>query len=91
MKIVIDIPDIDYETVELFEKFTSHFSMNDIVKIIKNGTPLKGHGRLMILSEDAVKREQTPLRFSCQNWISEAGLSNATLAIIEADKAKSEG
>ena len=50
----------------------------------------KGHGRLIILSEDAVKREQTSLRFSCQNWISEVGLSNATAAIIEEDKAESE-
>ncbi len=58
----------------------------DILGGITNGTPLpKGHGRLIILSEDAVKREQTPLSFSCQNWISEAGLSNATVAIIEAN------
>lgn len=40
MKIIIDISDIDYETIELFGEFTSHFSMNDVVKIIKNGTPL---------------------------------------------------
>lgn len=54
---------------------------------IKSGTPLpKGQGRLMILSEDEVKRELTFLNFSCQNWISEVGLWNATLAIIEADK-----
>ena len=47
MQIVIDILDIDYETIELFGKFTSHFSVDDITKIIKNGTPLpKGHGRL---------------------------------------------
>ena len=44
----------------------------------------------MILSEDAVKREQTPLSFSCQNWISEVGLSNATEAIIEADTESEE-
>ena len=53
---------------------------------ILNGTPLpKGHGRLMILSENEVKRELTSLNFSCQNWISEVGLWNATLAIIEAE------
>ena len=46
---------------------------------------------MIILSEDAVKREQTPLRFSCQSCISEVGLSNATVAIIEADKTESEG
>lgn len=58
-----------------------------ILRAIRTGEPLpKGHGRLIILSEDAVKREQTPLDFSCQSWISEVGLSNATVAIIEADK-----
>ena len=32
---------------------------------IKNGIPLpKGHGKLIILSEEAVEREQTPLGFS---------------------------
>lgn len=52
-----------------------------------NGIPLpKGHGRLIILSEDAIKREQIQLSFSCQDWISNVGLSNATVAIIEADK-----
>ena len=59
--------------------------------IMNGGVKLpKGHGRLIILSEDAVKREQVPLHFSCQNWISEVGLSNATVAILEADKAESE-
>ena len=66
-------------------------SQEEMVSKVAKGTPLpKGHGRLMVLSEDAVKREQTPLSFSCQNWISEVGLSNATVAIIEADKVESE-
>ena len=61
--------------------------LKKVDKAIQQGTPLpKGHGRLMILSENEVKRELTSLNFSCQNWISEVGLWNATLAIIEADK-----
>lgn len=56
-------------------------------KAIQSGTPLpKGHGKLIILSEDAVKKEYTSLGSSCQSWISDVGLSNATVAIIEADK-----
>jgi hypothetical protein len=56
---------------------------------IIDGTLLpKCHGRLLILSEDAVKREQVSTYFSCQRWIGDAGLSNATVAIIEADKEK---
>ena len=93
MKIVIDISEELYEIIkELVKKQNSVFPEADSAeKIILNGTPLpKGHGRLIILSEDAVKREQTPLNFSCQNWISEVGLSNATVTIIEADKAESE-
>jgi len=85
MQIVIDIPEEDYEYIKSHNK-------DGLYNAILNGTPLpKGHGRLIILSEDAVKREQTPLGFSCQNWISEVGLSTATVAIIEADKTESEG
>lgn len=88
MKLVVEI---DEETYKDIKKGKVYSSIRDVplesVNAIANGTQLpKGNGRLMILSEDAVKREQTPLRFSCQNWISEVGLSNATVAIIEADK-----
>ena len=58
---------------------------------IINGTPLpKGHGRLMILSEDKLKENQINLDFSCQKWISEVGLSNATIATIKAHKAETK-
>ena len=88
MQIVIDIPE------NLYKAAINGLNAEEIWDLrgaVKNGTPLpKGHGRLIILSEDAVKREQTPLGFSCQNWISDVGLSNATVAIIEADRAESE-
>ena len=88
MQIVIDIPNWLYNAIiERKEPIYSQ-SLGDAVR---DGTPLpKGHGRLMILSEDAVKREQTFLGSSCQSWIGDVGLSNATVAIIEADKAESE-
>ena len=90
IQIVIDIPKHVYEhAIERSEDSNDEW---DAMRAIANGTPLpEGHRRLIILSEDAVKREQTPLSFSCQNWISEVGLSDATVAIIEADKAESEG
>lgn len=50
----------------------------------------KDYGRLIILSEDAVKRELERLSFSFQKWISEVGLSNATVAIIDPDAGQSE-
>ena len=86
MQIVIDIDDNLY--TRLFDNGDEYVAdMRRACVAIRKGTPLpKGHGRLMILSEDEVKREQTPLNFSCQIWISEAGLSNATVAIIDADK-----
>lgn len=88
MQIVIDIPEESY-------KATCNGCMlppdvENVVHGIKNGTPLpKRHGRLMVLSEDKLKENQIDLDFSCQKWISEVGLSNATVAIIEADKAES--
>ena len=90
MKLIIDIPKKTFEDlrqgvfITVGETFTKR-----LIKYIKNGIPLpKEHGRLIILSENTVKREQTSLNFSCQNWISEVGLSNATVAIIKADKAE---
>lgn len=94
MQIVIDIDENVF--TRLFDNGKEDYEIvNDdlfaIAKSIRNGTQLpKGHGRLIILSEDAVKREQTRFSFSWQNWISEIGLSNATVAIIKADKAESE-
>lgn len=82
-------PEEDYKLI--CAKKEDAIVAHDTCRRIANGTSLpKRHGRLIILSEDIVKKEQTSLSFSCQNWISEVGLSNATLAIIEADK-ESEG
>lgn len=62
-----------------------------VSQAIINGTPLpKGHGRLIILSEDKLKENLLNFDFSCQKWISEVDISNATVAIIEADKEESE-
>lgn len=92
MHVLIDIDDDLY--TRLFDN--GEEDVADIHKActaIRKGTPLpkKEHERLIILSEDRVKREQTALSFSCQNWISEVGLSNATIKIIEADNTESEG
>lgn len=89
VELVIKIPEEKLKIIK--NKMYCGIYDPDLYKAIDNGTPLpKGHGRLIILSEDAVKREQTPLRFSCQNWISEVGLSNAAVAIIEADGGDTE-
>ena len=86
MQIVIEISEGLYNDIQSRDWKNGELVFSEEWKAIHNGTPLpKGHGRLIILSEDAVKREQTPLSFPCQNWISEAGLSNATVAIIEAN------
>ena len=86
MKIVIEISSYDKEWITNGYYIPEEINVK-ISEAIINGIPLpKGHGRMIILSEDAVKREQVPLRFSCQNWISEVGLSNATVAIIESEK-----
>lgn len=83
MKMVIEISEEVYKKAK-----ETHDVMCDSVWLgIKYGTPLpENRGRLIILSEDAVKREQQCFGFSCQSWIGDVGLSNATVAIIEADK-----
>lgn len=84
VELLIKIPEEDWNFVK--ESDGCRWSKAIIDGVINAKQLPKRHGRLIILSEDAVKREQTPLNFSCQNWISETGLSNATVAIIESDK-----
>ena len=91
MQIVIDISKEKYDKIMSMDWVNCRRIFDEEIRAIHDGKVLpKGHGRLIILSEDAVKREQTPLSFSCQNWISEVGLSNATVAIIEADNESEE-
>lgn len=86
MQIIIDIPENyynDLKTLEVGENEHLRYEM----ELIRNGIPLpKECGRLMILSEDKLIENQMDLSFSCQKWISEVGLSNATVAIIEEEK-----
>ena len=93
IELVIKIPKELYEQCKETELTEENEGFDfHIIKTVANGIPLpKGRGRLMILSEDKLKENQINLDFSCQKWISEVGLSNATVAIIEADKAESEG
>ena len=89
MRLVIDIPEDVY--TRLFDNGIqdNEIAVDDVCEMaraIRLGTPLpKDHGRLMILSENRLKENQINLDWSCQKWISEVGLSNATVAIIEAD------
>ena len=82
MELIIKIPEERYEFLK------THYRIENILDMaILNGIQLpKKHEKLIILSEDVVKREQTRFSFSQQNWINEIGLSNATVAIIEANK-----
>ncbi len=84
MKIVIDID--EKLACEGFERPFTNEEVNILLRAIGNGTPLpKDYGKLMILSKDKLKENLMDLDFSCQKWISEVGLSNAIIAIIETD------
>ena len=92
MKIVIEVSDTLMEYIVKGRDLNEEQS-DEMALAIANGTPLpEHHGRLMIISEDKIKEDQLAFLsfYSCQKWISEVGLSNATVAIIEADKAESE-
>lgn len=78
MQLVVEISE------DTFFDLKKKQNRTEVDNAVLNGTPLP-KGRMIILSEDVVKREQVSLSFSCQKWISEVGLSNATVAIIEAD------
>jgi hypothetical protein len=92
MHILIDIDDDLY--TRLFDNGEDNETdMHKACAAIRKGTPIpkKEHERLIILSEDAIKREKTYSGFSSQYWISEDGLSNATVKIIEADNTENGG
>lgn len=95
MQIVIDIDENCYKdckTMAILSAEQGQPRLGYIYEKIADGTPLpKWHGRLMILSEDKLKDNQINLDVSCQKWISEVGLSNATVAIIEADRCEENG
>lgn len=91
MKIIIDIDEENYKNIKEQVSKRDYPNMQ-IGRAIANGIPFpKCRGRLLILSEDAVKKERVPVYCSCQLWISDIGLSNATVAIIEADKGRKRG
>ncbi len=91
MQIVIDIPKFVYDMTKAQKKVIDA-DVEIVGKAIVNGTPLpKGHGRLIILDEEKAKKHFTNFSFSVQDWISEVGISNATLKVIEADKAGKRG
>ena len=97
MQIIVDIPDEIYEVYKIDSSLSflneeqQSIAESYLISRFINGIRLpKVHGRLMILSEDKLKENQINFEWSCQKWITEVGISNATVAIIEEDKTKSE-
>ena len=89
--VVIKIPENEYKALSEMSEKEKVNELSYYEKIIANGTSLsKGYGRLIILSENKLKENQINLDFSCTKWISDVGLSNATVAIVETDKEKKE-
>ncbi|HAH18427.1 MAG TPA: hypothetical protein DCL29_05400 [Eubacterium sp.] len=88
MRIILEIPDSDIPKKQEIITVPIHFIDGTVCEAGGFGFDVipKGHGRLMILSEDRLKENQMNLDFSFQKWIDEVGLSNATVAIINADK-----
>ena len=94
MKLIIDIPEETLNEIKDNVMFTGTIPSEilwDVTNAIVNSTLLpKEYGRLIILSEKKLKENQIDLDFSCQKWISDVSLSDATVAIIEADKKRSK-
>lgn len=86
VEVVIKIPKNIYESLyDPFDEMWKHYLVA-CGYAIRHGTVLpKGHGRLLILDEEKVKERFTNFSFSVQDWISEVGISEATLKVIEAD------
>ena len=81
VEVVIRIPE---EWIEQFKAFEHPSALQ--VCVLQGIVLRKGHGRLLILDEKLGKKYFTSFSFSCQKWISEVGISNAILKVIEADR-----
>ena len=85
MRVLVDVPNWLYDAMQEHREPVYSQSLGDAVR---DGISFpRRYGTLMILSEDKLKENQINLDSSCQKWISEVGLSNATVAIIKADRA----
>lgn len=83
MKIIVDIPESIYETIEK-DQFITRFQLAVLQSQIRKGTPLpKGHGDLI---DRKVLMENAYTKGFC-SWYDEIKMADT---IIEADKAESE-
>lgn len=93
MEIVIKInKDWDWivEWIKDYEEIPQNADQ-EIYRAIMDGIPLpKGCGRLRIMSEDFIKTHFVNFDGFSQKFIGEVDLSNATIAVIEADKEQEE-
>ena len=80
MQIVIDIPENDYE-LALRNDYSTIYKDAHIAEAIKNGTPLKRHGRLKDI--DRIISDGISKGFC--DWYDEMKMADT---IIEADKEK---
>lgn len=82
MKIVIDIPEDEYNTGQLLHYFGCYSDKLDLV--IYNGTPLpKGHGRLIDADDIALIDEQ--FYVPSDYYVAESAIDHAP-TIIEAEE-----
>ena len=88
VEVVIKLSKDLYKGIECRNsELETEYVCDELMKAIDNGVLLpENHGRLFILDEELAKKYFTEFSFSCKKWISEVGISNATLKVIEADK-----
>ena len=87
-ELVVKIPEEVISFINL-HGFVPEEYRNTVNHVFLDATELpSGHGRLLILSENVIEANKVDMSFSTQRWISEVGLSHATVGIIdmEADK-----
>lgn len=88
MKIVIDIPEEDYQKLKAKDKFYDMY-LNYYEKLIVNGTPLpKGHGRL--IDENKLKEEAIRCEWSRPAYDMLDHTLSYIKPIIDADKGESQ-
>ncbi len=88
MKLIIDIDEEDYERLKEYKKAPFRSLTSRAYEAIANGTPLKGHGRLVDADDIALIDEQ--FYVPSDYYVAESAINDAP-TIVEEDTVESEG
>lgn len=89
---IINIPENTDKLLKNPDAKIDWLDAEHIIDAVKNGITLPDtDSRLLVIDEKVLDANQMHLNWSCQKWVSEVGISNAIIVIIDQKNRKDEG